>query len=253
MTQNIYDNTYFFQEYSRMERSLLGLAGAPEWPSLRSMLPDLTGARVLDLGCGFGWFSRWAREQGARSVLAFDVSEKMLHRAIEINSDNAISYRQMNLEDICLPEAGFDLAFSSLTLHYIENLDRVFESVRHSLIPGGSFVFSTEHPIYTAPRHPEWLVEDEGSRIWPVNQYLEEGVRVTDWLAKGVVKQHRTIATTLNSLIRSRFVLTHVDEWGPSDDQIGVHPEWAEHRDRPMFLLVSAKKQRGYESERSTA
>ena len=96
MTQNIYDNSDFFQEYSRMDRSSHGLAGAAEWRSLQSMLPDLRGARVLDLGCGFGWFSRWAREQGAQSVLGFDVSENMLKRAIEMTSDDAIVYRRFD-------------------------------------------------------------------------------------------------------------------------------------------------------------
>ena len=95
MTQNIYDNSDFFREYSRMDRSLYGLAGAPEWRSLQLMLPDLQGARVLDLGCGFGWFSRWAREQGAQSVLGLDVSENMLVRAIEMTSDDAVVYRQL--------------------------------------------------------------------------------------------------------------------------------------------------------------
>jgi threonine dehydrogenase-like Zn-dependent dehydrogenase len=64
---------------------------------------------------------------------------------------------------------------------------------------------------------------------------------------------YQVIGTTVNTLIRSGFVLAHVNEWGPSDDQIGVHPEWAEHRDRPMFLLVSAKKECGYEGDRTTA
>jgi ubiquinone/menaquinone biosynthesis C-methylase UbiE len=253
MTQNIYDNPDFFDEYSRMDRSRLGLDGAAEWTSLRSMLPDLTGAAVLDMGCGFGWFSRWAREQGARSILALDVSEKMLRRAVGMTTDDAISYRRVNLEDIRLPEAAFDLAFSSLALHYVENLDRIFEAVHRSLVPGGSFVFSIEHPVYTAPRHPEWRVMEDGSRTWPVDQYLAEGVRVTDWLAKGVVKQHRTIGTTLNSLIRSGFVLTHVNEWGPNDDQIAAHPEWAEHRDRPMFLLVSARKEQAHPGDSAIA
>jgi 2-polyprenyl-3-methyl-5-hydroxy-6-metoxy-1,4-benzoquinol methylase len=83
MTQNIYDLPDFFDQYSRMDRSMHGLAGAPEWTSLCSMLPGLRGVRVLDLGCGFGWFCRWAREQGAASVLAVDVSEKMLERATD--------------------------------------------------------------------------------------------------------------------------------------------------------------------------
>jgi SAM-dependent methyltransferase len=242
MTQNIYDNPDFFQEYSRMDRSLHGLAGAAEWPSLRSLLPDLRGARILDLGCGFGWFSRWAREQGAQSVLGFDVSENMLKRAIEMTSDDAIVYRKFDLEQTELPEAGFDLVFSSLALHYVENLGRVFRSVFRALVPGGWLIFSTEHPIYTAPRRPNWLIQNDGHRIWPIDQYLAEGSRVTDWLTKGAIKQHRTIGTTVNLLVRSGFALTHLDEWGPADDQIAAHPEWAEHRDRPMFLLVAARK-----------
>ena len=29
--------------------------GAGEWHVLKTILPDFTGKRVLDLGCGFGW------------------------------------------------------------------------------------------------------------------------------------------------------------------------------------------------------
>jgi 2-polyprenyl-3-methyl-5-hydroxy-6-metoxy-1,4-benzoquinol methylase len=66
MTQNIYDNPSFFQGYG--QRSIHGLDDAPEWPSLRAMLPDMRGRHVLDLGCGYGWFCRWAREHGAAHV-----------------------------------------------------------------------------------------------------------------------------------------------------------------------------------------
>jgi SAM-dependent methyltransferase len=141
-----------------------------------------------------------------------------------------------------LPEAAFDLVFSSLVLHYVENLNRVFRSIHRALVPGGSFVFSTEHPIYTAPSRPEWLIQNGGCRTWPVDQYLAEGPRVTDWLTKEVIKQHRTIGATVNLLFHSGFALTHLEEWGPTEDQIAAHPEWAEHRDRPMFLLVSGQK-----------
>jgi ubiquinone/menaquinone biosynthesis C-methylase UbiE len=241
MTQNIYDHAEFFRGYSRMDRSLRGLAGAAEWPSLRSMLPDVRGARILDLGCGFGWFSRWSREHGSRSILALDVSEKMIGRAIEMTSDEEITYQRADLEECQLPEESFDLAFSSLALHYIEHLDHVFTSISRALVDGGCFVFSVEHPVYTAPRRPAWVLEEEGDRIWPVHQYLVEGPRVTNWLTEGVVKQHRTIGTTVNALIRAGFVLTHLEEWGPDDEQLAAHPEWSEHRDRPMFLLISAR------------
>ena len=54
MTQNIYDHEEFFEGYSRLGRSVEGLDGAPEWPALRALLPDLRGLNVLDIGFGFG-------------------------------------------------------------------------------------------------------------------------------------------------------------------------------------------------------
>ena len=91
MTQNIYDDEEFFQGYSRLRRSVEGLDGAPEWPALRALLPNLSGLAVLDLGCGFGWFCRWARQQGAAYVLGIDISEKMLARGRAATVDQEIT------------------------------------------------------------------------------------------------------------------------------------------------------------------
>ncbi|HEY4169513.1 MAG TPA: class I SAM-dependent methyltransferase, partial [Reyranella sp.] len=206
MTQNIYDDAGFFAGYAQLQRSIDGLDGAPEWPTLKSMLPDVTGKRVVDLGCGFGWFCRWAREAGAASVLGLDVSANMLARARETTADAAITYRQADLETVELPAASVDLAYSSLTLHYLVNLGALFATVHRALAPGGSFVFSAEHPLYTEPG-PD---------------YLDEGPRTTDWLAKGVVKRHRTLAGYLNPLIDAGFTVRHVEEWGPTRAEIAA-------------------------------
>lgn len=226
MTQNIYDNAGFFAGYAQLRRSVDGLDGAPEWPALKSMLPGLPGKRVVDLGCGFGWFCRWARAAGAAEVLGLDVSANMLARARETTSDPAITYRQADLETLELPAESFDLAYSSLTLHYLEQPGRLFATVHRALVPGGSLVFSTEHPLYTEPG-PD---------------YLDEGPRTTDWLAKGVVKQHRTLATYLNLLIAAGFIVRRVEEWGPTREEIAAHPEWKIDHRRPSFLLVSATR-----------
>ncbi|MBL8674922.1 MAG: hypothetical protein JNL07_08560 [Rhodospirillales bacterium] len=89
---------------------------------------------------------------------------------------------------------------------------------------------------------PGWASDAEGRRIWPVDRYLVEGPRTTDWLAKGVVKHHRTIGTTLNLLIAAGFTIAHVEEFRPTDAQIAALPALAEELDRPMFLLVSARR-----------
>ncbi len=241
--QNIYDDEGFFAGYSRLPRSIQGLDGMPEWPTLRAMMPDLSGRRVIDLGCGFGWFCRWARQQGsAAHVLGLDVSEKMLARARAETDDPAIIYERTDLEQLALPEAVFDLAYSALCLHYVENLAGMLAAVHRALVPGGWLVFSAEHPIYTAPSAPGWLPASEGHRVWPIDGYLNEGPRSTNWLADGVIKQHRTVATYLNLLIGAGFAVTRVEEWGPSAEQIAAHPEWADEAQRPPFLLVAARR-----------
>ncbi|QPC90390.1 bifunctional 2-polyprenyl-6-hydroxyphenol methylase/3-demethylubiquinol 3-O-methyltransferase UbiG [Mesorhizobium sp. INR15] len=242
MAQNIYDRPEFFEGYSQLGRSVEGLDGAAEWPALRAMLPDVRGLRVADLGCGFGWFCRWVLDHGAARVLGFDLSEKMLARAREAGPAGAIVYERADLEQLSLPAAGFDLVYSSLALHYVEDVMRLFGTVHQALAPGGHFVFSTEHPVYMAPSNPGWSVDAEGRRTWPVDRYLMEGPRSTDWLAKGVVKHHRTIGTTLNCLIQAGFIIAHVEEFCPTAEQIAARPALAEELERPMFLLVSARR-----------
>ncbi len=115
--------------------------------------------------------------------------------------------------------------------------------MHRALKPGGALVFSAEHPIYTAPAHPGWSTDRSGYKTWPVDGYLVEGPRSTDWLAKGVIKQHRTIGTYLYLLLRQGFSLTHVEEWGPTvDAQIAARPALADERQRPPFLLVAARR-----------
>jgi SAM-dependent methyltransferase len=242
MTQNVYDDPEFFAGYSRLGRSVEGLEGAAEWPALRALLPDVRGLRVVDLGCGFGWFCRWAREQGASRVLGIDVSEKMLARARAATADAAIAYVRADMERLCLARASFDLAYSSLALHYVVSLGGLLAGVHHALVPGGRLIFSAEHPIFTAPTRPQWSVGAEGRKTWPLDAYLVEGPRTTDWLKEGVVKQHRTLGTYLSLLIGNGFTIADVVEWGPSDAQIAARPSLADERERPPFLLVAARR-----------
>ena len=241
LTQNIYDNQKFFEKYQRLTRSLEGLPGAPEWPALRALLPALGGLRVLDLGCGFGWFSRWARQNGASQVLGVEVSQKMLTRARAETHDPWIRYLRADLEGLRLRSSSFDLVFSSLALHYVKNLGGLMSKVRRSLVSGGNLVFSVEHPIYTAPSSPRWRTAS-GRKFWPVDGYLEEGPRSTDGLAWGVIKQHRTMATYINMLLGLGFSISEVNEWGPTRRQIALQPGWADERKRPVFLLVGARR-----------
>ncbi|MEG0009667.1 MAG: class I SAM-dependent methyltransferase [Aeromonas sp.] len=242
MSQNIYDNPGFFEGYAQLPRSQQGLAGAPEWLALQAMLPPLGGKRVLDLGCGYGWFCRAVREQGAAETVGIDLSAKMLARAAELTQDAGIHYRQGDLSRLELTGESFDLVYSSLALHYLPEVAPLFAQIHGALGAGGSFVFSVEHPIFTCPQPQGWLVDEEGRRSWPINGYQAEGKRVSNWLADGVIKYHRTLGTYLNALIAAGFEIRHVEDWGPTAEQIAANPALAEEAERPMLLLVAVQK-----------
>jgi ubiquinone/menaquinone biosynthesis C-methylase UbiE len=239
MAQNKYDDGAFFNEFMHLPSQSLGLQGAPEWPSFRSLLPEVRGSKVLDLGCGQGFTCRWVREMGAKLAYGVDISEKMLASAESFPSDPSVEYEHSDLESIQLPSTSYNLVVSSLALHYIERLPSVFAQVFKTLTPGGTFVFSVEHPMYTSPTNPEWNRDPEAP---PVDDYLLEGPRSTNWLTEGVIKQHRTFATYINFLIRAGFAIGYVIEWGPNKEQVEKSWQLADHRNRPRFLIVKATK-----------
>ena len=242
MAQNIYDRDDFFAAYSQLPRSVYGLDGAPEWPYIRSLLPDLSGKDIADLGCGFGWFSRFAREQGAASVIGYDLSENMLERAQHDTQDNAIRYMQADLETLELPEAHFDLVYSSLAFHYIRDFTRLLNTIHRALRPGSHFIFTIEHPIFMAPLKPGWIVDENQDKYWPVDHYSVEGERRTDWLADGVIKYHRRLSTTVNALLEAGFAINSLEEWRPTSAQIEAMPALRDEVERPMLLIVSASR-----------
>lgn len=80
--------------------------------------------------------------------------------------------------------------------HYLVNLEAALGQVFRSLRPGGLFVFSVEHPIFTAPQRPGFQ-KSGAVQDWPLSSYFAEGEREVDWLGAPVRKQHRTISRSV--------------------------------------------------------
>jgi SAM-dependent methyltransferase len=165
----------------------------------------------------------------------------MLERAREMTEDTAISYLRADLETLDPPAEGFDLVYSSLAFHYVLGLDRLFAAIHRAITPGARLVFSVEHPIFTAPSAPGWIHDTAGRKVWPLDGYQVEGPRTTHWLGRDVVKQHRTIGTYLTLLLRAGFTIAHLEEWAPTPAEVEARPDWADERQRPMFMLIAAQ------------
>lgn len=177
-------------------------------------------------------------------MVGVDISGKMLQKAREKTDDPFISYLKMPIEDIDFSDSQFDVIISSLAFHYIKSFKPICQKVYDCLKPGGTFVFSVEHPIFTSRNEQDWYFDEQGNRLhWPVDNYQSEGVRETTFLTENVVKYHRTISTYINDLIGAGFSIRVVKEPKPSDEMLKNLPEMINENRRPMFLLISAEKE----------
>ena len=107
----------------------------------------------------------------------------------------------------------------------------------------GSFIFSVEHPVFTAYGNQDWFYDTEGNRLhWPVDRYFEEGKRSAIFLNEEVTKYHRTLTTYITDLLSYGFKITHLIEPQPSDKVLIEVPEMKDELRRPMMLIISATK-----------
>lgn len=107
-------------------------------------LGDVRGKRVLDLGCGDGWFSVILAKRGAH-VTAFDVSIEAIRTAQQRAAANDVTDRT----DFAVASAyhlpfatdSFDLIAGMAILHHVTEKETVARELRRILKPGGRGVF----------------------------------------------------------------------------------------------------------------
>jgi 2-polyprenyl-3-methyl-5-hydroxy-6-metoxy-1,4-benzoquinol methylase len=131
---------------------------APRYRFLRRLLVARRGEirRVLDVGCGNGWFLHAAAELGFEGV-GIDVAELKIEAAKRAAAERGISSRcEFRVEDVLeyAPERRFDLLVSQGSLHHLPGLEaKLPELVARLVRPGGYMLLSEPHFEGTAP----WL------------------------------------------------------------------------------------------------
>jgi tRNA (cmo5U34)-methyltransferase len=124
--------------------------------------------RVLDLGAGTGLLTDWLlRAFPNAQVTLADVSDEMLARARErfAGRDEALSYVTLDYARESLG-GPFDIVASALSIHHIEDADKVtlFKRIYESLSPGGYFV-NAEQVSGATPASSRLFVEEWLRRV----------------------------------------------------------------------------------------
>lgn len=204
-----------------------------ERPTLLSMIPELKGLQVLDLGCGPGLYIEHFLDQGAQ-VTGIDRSSEMIARVSERFRDAVTCYTQ-DLSD-GLPEEHdktYDLVISPLTLHYIEDWTLILADIRRVLKNDGCFVFSTHHP----------LLDFEPS---PSSNYFKRELIVEQWDTIGqpveVQFYRRPLSELFMRLSKAGLYVADLQEGKPSARMKSIDSVTFEHLSRnPKFIFFKCR------------
>ncbi|GGK71220.1 class I SAM-dependent methyltransferase [Mangrovihabitans endophyticus] len=180
------------------------------------LLGDLSGKRILELGCGAASCARWLRGRGAHPV-ALDLSAGMLRHAAAASARCGVPVPLVQADAMALPfpDGAFDIVCTAFgAIPFVADSAAVMREVARVLIPGGLWVFSVTHPI-------RWIfLDDPGEAgLTAVHPYFDRRPYVEQDVS-GVptyVEQHRTLGDRIRELVAAGFVLRDL-----------VEPEWPE-------------------------
>ena len=236
----IYDDEQFFNNYLELRAKPGNYNDLIEQPCILDLVGDITGKKVIDIGCGFGTLTFALSKLKPLKVVGIDNSVRMLELAKRVNPAQNIEYKRLNAENLITLGEKFDMVCSSLMFHYIEDLSSMVKSIREMLCDGGRLIFSQEHPILTAGEMGVTVTDlSEGVNI---KKYSLDGERHVKWLGKKVVKYHRKISTILNILLDNGFIIEKILEPVPSPDMIEENKRMLTELQRPSYLMIKAVK-----------
>ncbi len=141
-----------------------------EKPAMRKLLPDLAGKKVLLLGCGTGEESQLLAEYGANDMVGIDLSQESVRLAKE--SYPNITFTVGDMHELEFDDESFDFVYSSLTIHYSEQPEKVYQEIYRVLKPGGSLQFSVGHPMRWASERIE--IEGVVTRVLGYSENAEK-------------------------------------------------------------------------------
>lgn len=185
------------------------------------LLGDVTGRRLLEVGCGAAQGARWAAARGAL-VLGVDVSAGMLARSRELDARAGVDVPVVQADAGRLPlaDGSVDVAFSAYgALPFVADAAGVLAEVHRVLRPPGRWAFSVTHPI-------RWAFPDDPgpAGLTAVRSYFDR-TPYAEVAADGTVlyaEYHRTLGDWVRLVVGAGFDLVDLVEppWPPGHERV---------------------------------
>ncbi|MBY8999645.1 MAG: methyltransferase domain-containing protein [Candidatus Heimdallarchaeota archaeon] len=221
-------------------------------PAFWKILDNVQGLKVLDAGCGNGYFARKLAKKGAK-VYGVDFSDNFIEycKVREAKEQLGAKFLQTSLTDLSFFENEFfDLIISNVVLVDVQDYQKAFFELNRILKQDGRFIWSNLHPAFGRLgsyllRLPLDTSRNEERRYNLVDRYFDSGGTLVSWENFQPLWQfHRTFSEYSHALKEAGFTIREIIEPKPDLGLIKENPRaLAFNADRfPYFIIFDCIK-----------
>jgi len=211
-----------------------------EMPAVLTLLGNVKGKNILDLGCGTGIYAKILTKKGA-VVKGFDISPKMVEIARKENPK--LDLKVGSAYKIPFDEK-FDIVLASLVVHYLDDWDKMFREIRRVLKADGIFIFSTGNPVSEFPER----IKIKNKKIKTFGNYFKEGRKSAIWTNINgkklkIFSYHKTYETIIRAIIKNGFEIVDYKDCFPLKKAKKFFPkDYEEYSRIPFFSAWKLSK-----------
>jgi len=201
-------------------------------PAMLDLIGDVAGRRILDVGCGPGFYAEELVRRGAE-VVAIDTSPKMLTLARRRLKGRAVLQQADLAGRLPFPDQDFDDVVCALVIHHLADREAALREIYRVLRPGGRLLLSTTHPTM------DWL--RKGGSYFAVQQEVD--------IWGGIEGGHPShfwrepLTSLCAAATNAGFLIAVLLEPTPAESMRSRWPEdWEQLHREPGFLVLSLVK-----------
>lgn len=216
-------------------------------PHTFALLGEVSGKRVLDVGCGEGGYTRRLARGGADTT-GVDGSARLIEIARRrAESENlSIAYEVRNANSLNgFGEGSFDIVLAAMSLMDVEDYSGAVAEIYRVLRKGGELFMSITHPCFTG-RGSRWRRDADGALDhYAIDNYMSGEAWeefITDKFTRPVLFRHMPLGDFISPLLETGFRLTLFKEPAPTPEQVSESARLGRLNRIPLFLFMKWEK-----------